>query len=46
MPRTVTLRSGLNTLSLPALAGVDIMILNPPTVAESVNDVAVLEQFA
>ncbi|MGH7260610.1 MAG: RHS repeat-associated core domain-containing protein [Nitrospiraceae bacterium] len=45
VPRTVTLRSGLNTLSLPALAGADIMLLNSPTVAESVNDVAVLEQF-
>ncbi|MGH3755678.1 MAG: beta strand repeat-containing protein, partial [Pseudonocardiaceae bacterium] len=45
VPRTVTLRSGLNTLSLPALAGVDIMILNQPTIAESVNDVVVLEQF-
>ncbi len=43
--RPVTLRSGLNVVTLPALAGVDVFVLNLLTTELTATEVQVLEQF-
>jgi len=45
MRRPVALRSGLNVVTLPALAGVDVFVVNLLTTELSATEVQVLEQF-
>jgi RHS repeat-associated protein len=43
--RPVTFRSGLNVVTLPALAGVDVFVVNLLTTELTATEVQVLEQF-
>jgi Bacterial Ig-like domain (group 2) len=45
VPRAVTLRSGLSTITTPALAGTDLFVLNLPTAELSNSEAVALEQF-
>jgi RHS repeat-associated protein len=45
VPRSVTLRTGLDTLTLDGLAGTDMFILNYPASQLTPSEVVVLEQF-
>ncbi|MEK6804385.1 MAG: LamG-like jellyroll fold domain-containing protein, partial [Nitrospirota bacterium] len=45
VPRSVTLRAGVDTITLEGLAGTDVFIMNHPVPDLTPSEVAVLEQF-